>query len=193
MLQHIIFDIAVYIFSMLQYMFFNVTLRNFAMLQYLYFDVAPHSFFICLRCCTWSVSCSWDRMEVRGMVDAILFCSIPIRFLFALRGQTSLGRGAASGHISRTRCPGTRITMGYIQNCSINWRDKNLWYGKKSLIQSTRRIISTAETWPNSSQTSTNATSTKNKWTLVASWNTPHGHVLLGGYQLINWKFESME
>jgi hypothetical protein len=31
----------------------------FLMLQYMFFDVALHSFFhICLRCCTWNVSCS---------------------------------------------------------------------------------------------------------------------------------------
>jgi hypothetical protein len=69
--------------------------------------------------------------EDKGTVNTIPFRSIPIIFLFALRGQASMERGAASGHISCARCLGSRITMGYIQICSINWRHKNLWYWQK--------------------------------------------------------------
>jgi len=58
------FDVAVHIFrccsiyfSMLQCMF--STLHFFVILQYFIPDVALHSFFICLQCCTWSVSYSF--------------------------------------------------------------------------------------------------------------------------------------
>jgi hypothetical protein len=101
-------------------MFFDVTLHDFTMLQFLYSNVALHGLSICLRCCIWVFSCSWDGGAVgervqgcgggaddRGAVDAISI-SVLFRYtgwdsiLFHTRGRAGLQRGLAS---ERTRAP----------------------------------------------------------------------------------------
>jgi hypothetical protein len=71
MLQHVFFWCCNTYFLMFQYMFFDVALYYFVMLQFLYSNVALHSFYICLWCCTWSVSCSWDRGRGGGKQGAL--------------------------------------------------------------------------------------------------------------------------
>jgi hypothetical protein len=84
MLQHIIFDVAVYIFSMLQYMFFDVGSTYFSLLQYISFDIAVH---VSQYCTTFFLMLQYLQVNVALFFFLHMFCNVAVEVFHALSGQ----------------------------------------------------------------------------------------------------------